>query len=199
MSLIKGKGKKKKGSGANMTTDSIGRVVTIRQRKAILKLARLSFFKKVFVIAAIITVLLTLVFGITSVEGEDMAPALRDGDIVLYFRLGGDYNNSDVLVFRHEDKQYISRVVAINGTSLDKSEKGLVLFNGRIHPPQPKNGLFYDTEGRNKIKYPLTVGPDEYFVMGDRRDVAQDSRDFGPIKKSDVKGKVFTVIRKNSI
>ena len=55
MSLIKGRGKKKKGSGANMTTDSIGRVVTIRQRKAILKLARLSFFKKVIIIAAIIT------------------------------------------------------------------------------------------------------------------------------------------------
>lgn len=193
------KGKNKKGAGANLSTDSVGRVVTIRQRKAILKLARISFFKKVFVIAAIIAVLLLLVFGITSVEGEDMAPALRDGDIVLYFRLGGDYNNSDVLVFNHDDKQYISRVVAINGTTLDKSEKGIVLFNGRIHPPQPKNGLFYDTEGRDKIKYPLTLGQDEYFVMGDRRDVAQDSRDYGPVKKSDVKGKVFTVIRKNSI
>lgn len=187
------------GSGKGTGGDQVAKAITFRQRKAILRMARYSFLKKVIVIAALIFVLFSFVFGFMTIKGEDMAPAVRDGDIVLFFRLGREYNPSDLLVYEHDGKKYIGRVVAASGTSLDKSEKGVLLINGRIHPPQKKNGLFYDTYARSKISYPFTLQQGEYFVLGDRRDDAKDSRDFGPINKDDIKGKVFSIIRKKNI
>ena len=155
--------------------------------------------KKVIIIAALVFVLFSLVFGFTTIKGEDMAPALRDGDIVLYFRLGKSYNPSDLLIYEKDGEKHAGRVIANAGTSLGKTEKGLLLINGRIHPPQKRTGLFYETYARKKLKYPITLGSDEYFVLGDRRDDAKDSRDYGPIHKDEIKGKVFSVIRKKNI
>ena len=49
------------------------------------------------------------------------------------------------------------------------------------------------------IDYPVTLREGEYFVLGDRRDEAKDSRDFGPVKTDKIKGKVFSVIREKNI
>ena len=37
----------------------------------------------------------------------------------------------------------------------------------------------------------ITLGDDEYFVLGDNRLISKDSRYFGAIKKSDIKGKAI--------
>ena len=192
------KGKKGKGA-AGAGGDQVARIITIRQRKAILKQARIGFVKKLFIIAAVIVVLFSMVFGVTTNRGEDMAPAIRDGDIVVYFRLGREYNNSDVLVYKKDGKQYIGRVIGTPGTSFDRTDKGLLLINGRVHPMQKRTGLYYDTEARKNIQYPLTVSEGHYFLAGDRRDDAKDSRDFGEISKSEINGKVFTILRKRAI
>lgn len=169
------------------------------RQKAILKMERKGLIRRVIVIAAVLFVLFGIVFGVTTVNGEDMAPALRDGDIVLYFRLGQEYDPGDLLIYEHGDEKHLGRVAAAAGTMVDKSEGGILLINGRIHPPQKKQGLFYETHARSKIEYPLKVPPESYFVLGDRRSDAKDSRDFGPVKGDEVKGKVFTVIRKKNI
>lgn len=201
MALLNRNGERNKeaGSGKGDGGDQVAKVIVFRRRKAILRMARYSLLKKVIGITALIFVLFSFIFGFMTIKGEDMAPAVRDGDIVLFFRLGREYDPSDLLVYEHDGEKYIGRVAAASGTSLGKSEKGVLLINGRIHPPQKKNGLFYDTYARSKIGYPFTLQAGEYFVLGDRRDGAKDSRDFGPVMKDDIKGKVFSVIRKKNI
>ena len=48
------------------------------------------------------------------------------------------------------------------------------------------------TEG---ISFPLTVGEDEYFVLGDNRTNAHDSRIYGTVSKEEIKGTVITLLR----
>ena len=49
------------------------------------------------------------------------------------------------------------------------------------------------------IDLPVTLGPDEYFILADSRQGGMDSRYLGPIAKDEIKGTVITVIRRNNI
>ena len=42
---------------------------------------------------------------------------------------------------------------------------------------------------------PVTLGPDEYFVLGDNTESSADSRYFGPVKGGDVRGVVDVIYR----
>lgn len=47
--------------------------------------------------------------------------------------------------------------------------------------------------------FPLTLGPNEYFILADSRDGGVDSRTFGAIPADELAGKVITVLRRRSI
>lgn len=169
------------------------------RQRAILKMERNGLLRRMIATGAVLFVLFGMVFGITKVKGEDMAPALRDGDIVLYFRLWQEYDPGDVLFYECRGEKLFGRVAAAAGTTLDRSEGGVLLINGRVHPPQKKQGLFYETYARSRVQYPVKVPQEAFFVLGDRRSEAKDSRDFGPVKEKEIKGKVVIVIRKKNI
>jgi signal peptidase I len=68
-----------------------------------------------------------------------------------------------------------------------KCEDGNIHINGEAIPDDYGNGVTADfTE--------VTLSNDEYFVMGDNREVSQDSRIIGPIKASNIKGYTNLVI-----
>ena len=157
---------------------------TIRQRKkgAVLKLSRLHFFKKLLLIAAVCLVVFTQVFGLTTVHGIDMAPAVKDGDVVVFFRIHNSYANGDVIVFTQKGKKYISRVAATPGDVLQKGTNKQLVINGRLHPKNESEGIFCETMARRALDYPVEVKDGDLFVLGDKRDTAEDSRAFGCIK-----------------
>ena len=48
------------------------------------------------------------------------------------------------------------------------------------------------------LKYPVKLGNDEYFILCDRRTGGEDSRYYGSVTKSEIKGKVITAVRRNN-
>ena len=179
--------------------NNVNKIIQHRKNTARLKRIRFGFFKKITVIVAVCVLVFSLVFGITNVHGVDMSPAIKDGDIAVYLRLGSDYNNGDIIVFEQDGKDYISRIAATSGDELKEANNGELVFNDRLHPINKDEGLFYKTMARRKIKYPIRLGEGEFFVLGDKRDSAEDSRYFGIIKREQIKGKVFTLIRKRGL
>jgi len=93
----------------------------------------------------------------------------------------------DVVVFRYPRdpaKSYIKRVIAVAGDSV-KIEDGVVLVNGRRLQES-----YVPDEYDDVRSYPETVvPPHSYFVMGDHRNLSNDSRDFGAVDGSFVYGK----------
>ena len=179
--------------------NNVNKIIQKRKNRAVLKRKRFAFVKKIITIAIVLTIVMFFVFGITTTHGVDMSPAVKDGDIVVYFRINSNYACGDIVVFKHNGKDYVSRIAAVKGDILSKGNNGRLIFNERIHPINKDEGLFYETSARRKINYPITIKDNEYFVLGDKRDTAEDSRYFGVIKKSQIKGKVFSLIRKRGL
>lgn len=143
-----------------------------------------------------IAIALLFVFGISRCGDNMMSPAFKDGDIVLYYRLEKEYSQSDAVVIEKDGEIQVRRIVAKGGDKVDITENGL-LINGYI---QQEKDIFSDTlpytEG---ITFPITLKEDEYFVLGDNRTIAKDSRVYGVVKEKEIKGSVITLIRRRGL
>lgn len=63
------------------------------------------FLAECLVLAVAVYVLFQYVIGITFMSGTSMEPTLRDGDLVIFYRLDSEYRENDIVVVREEGKQ----------------------------------------------------------------------------------------------
>lgn len=150
-------------------------------------------------IVAIITfgvLLFSFIFGVYRCTDPYMFPNIKDGDLVMYYRLDKLYARSDVLVAKYQGRLLSFRVVAVAGDEVDVREDGLYV-NGSL---QFELGVYERTQRFSEgVDFPLTVGEGEVFVLGDSRENSTDSRIFGPVRIADTCGKVIAIIRRRNI
>ncbi len=159
-------------------------------RQRVLKRLR-NLLLKIFVIGLLLWILLNYVGGVFICHTNDMYPALRDGDLVITFRLGG-YKSGDLVIYEHEGKNCFGRIVGEPGDEVVIDEEGTYTINGL----RPYETIYYETKKRpsDTMVFPYTVKEGEYFVLADAREQAMDSRSIGPVTK--LKGKVIFQIRR---
>lgn len=128
-------------------------------------------------------------YGIAEVTGDSMSPALRTGDLVIYSRRKEPYNRGDLVVCDVENTRIVKRAAGIPGDCVKLDGDGRVRIEsggGQGH-------------GKNPGGPPLQIslGSDEYFLLGDNRDLSVDSRDvrIGPVKWEHIEGRVLFMIR----
>jgi len=144
-------------------------------------------------IALAFVLLFTFLFGLVQYPDPSMDPAIKDGDLVFFYRYkGSGFSPGDAIAFKKDGQIQVRRVVATEGDTVDIAEGGLII-NGAL---QQEFGIFHKTERYVEgVSLPLTVPEGQIFVLGDNRTVAADSRIYGPIKINDAMGKIMTVIR----
>ena len=142
------------------------------------------------IITIIVFILFYFVFGITAVTGNSMNPAYRNGQMVVFMRLGQNYKAGDVIGIKMtKGDSYIKRIVAVSGDTVDIHD-GMLYINGQAMSESYAIGST-ETETGN-IAYPLTLKDQEYFVLGDNRENSIDSRSFGPVVLSQIEGRILT-------
>ena len=117
----------------------------------------------------------------------------------------GRLERGDVVVFKYPvepERDFIKRVVGLPGETIEVKEKK-VYINGKpfeeryVHflaPPTAQSELHEVTSFDVRERYgPVTVPPNQYFVMGDNRDNSQDSRYWGFLPRDYIKGKALVV------
>ena len=141
--------------------------------------------------------LFTFMFGLIRYDEPSMAPAVKDGDLVVFYRNNaGGYQTRDVVAFEYNGKKQVRRVVAKAGDTVDINGDGLII-NGAL---QQEFDIYLQTERyENGVEFPLTVPEGQVFLLGDSRTDATDSRVYGCMKTDDTLGKVMTVIRRRGI
>jgi signal peptidase I len=124
------------------------------------------------------------------VEGTSMLPGLEDQERIFVnkfvYRLE-PIARGDIVVFRYPrdpSKSFIKRVIGVAGDRV-RIEAGQVLVNGQAITEEYVPGIYGDQRSMGEIVVPV----ESYFVLGDHRNLSQDSRDFGPVAQSYVIGK----------
>lgn len=154
------------------------------------------FIQKTIVLVLSLFVLLTFVFQIFRMTGNNMSPYVRDGDLCIFYRLDQIYLN-DVVLYEDEDgKKRVGRIIASGGQVVEFAEEG----GFKVDDYQPTEENPYKTYKAEKgnVKYPLQLKEDEYFILNDFRQITTDSRELGGIKKSQIKGKLLFLMRRRS-
>ena len=151
---------------------------------------------KVAFVLGFVAMVFVFLFGMFQAPDESMSPALREGDLVVYYRLQKDYAAGDVIVVNDDGTREVRRVIAVAGDTVDFDKDGLVV-NG-YH--QGEDNIYTETLPFSKgITYPVTVGEGQVFVMGDNRPESKDSRLYGLVAvDSGTEGKVMTVVRRRN-
>jgi signal peptidase I len=113
-----------------------------------------------------------------------------------------DVRRGDVVVFKYPDepdRDFIKRVIGLPGETLELRNKK-VYINGRpldepyVHFLEPAGHAAEVTSSDVRESYgPVQVPADEYFVMGDNRDNSQDSRYWGYLPRSYIKGRALMI------
>ena len=152
---------------------------------------------KIIMIALFLVIIFTFLFGIKVINDDTMYPGLRNGDLAIYYRMQKNYVQGDVITVVKDGKTEFRRVIAIEGDTVDINHTNGLEING--YPQQEKliEGNTYPVV--NGAEFPLTVGPEQVFVLGDNREYSIDSRTYGCVDKADTHGRVITVIRRRGI
>ena len=154
-----------------------------------------SLFFRIIVLGLTAYLIFTQVFLITQNSGLGMFPAVKDGDLLIAFRLQKDYAKEDVIVATVDGKQEVARIIARETDVVTLDESGKLLVNGTAQSGE----IMYPTYAKEGLEYPYRVPEGHVFVLGDYRTNATDSRDFGPIPMKQVEGKVITILRRRDL
>ncbi len=166
-----------------------------KEDKAAIKSAYKNLLVRVVVLLIVGFLLFSQVFLITQAKGMEMFPAIKDGDLIIGFRLQRHYAKNDVVVYKVEGKQKIGRLVAQATDVVTIDEDGTLRVNGTVQAGE----IMYPTYPKEGIAYPYKVEEKNVFILGDYRTQVQDSRDIGPIPLNKVKGKVITILRRQGL
>lgn len=136
------------------------------------------------------------VFGIYAVNTLDMKPTIQAGDIVFYYRLVDQEKlyAQDLVLYEVDGEQYLGRIIAKNEDEIDISDDHHLVINGAT---TIESNIYYKTyKYESDVTYPVHLKENEYFILSDAREGGKDSRYFGAIHFSQIKGILFADVGK---
>jgi signal peptidase I len=139
---------------------------------------------------AISAFIIVFLYQPVKVEGTSMMPGLDDQERIFVNKFVyhlEPIERDDIVVFhypRDPSKSFIKRVIAVGGDRV-RIDAGQVYVNDK-----PLKEDYVAPEYEDQRSYPeIVVPPHSYFVLGDHRNMSNDSRDFGPVDASYIYGK----------
>lgn len=156
-------------------------------------------FLKVILIALIVVVPLRyFVIQPFVVNGDSMEPNFHDKDYLIVDELSyrlGEPKRGDVVIFKYKgntSEYFIKRIIGLPGERVEIGKGRVTIYNSE-HPDGIvlSEGAYLDVDEKTSGEARLTLGTNEYFVVGDNRDASSDSRTWGALSRDDIVGKAW--------
>jgi len=175
------------------------------------------YFESLVIAVALALFARTFVFQAFKIPTGSMEPNLRVGDHLIVNKAIFPSNTGllekllwphrairrgEIVVFKwpkDPTRDFIKRVIGLPGDTLELRRKVMYINGQKLDEPYAhflvplsEEGAARGTEGREEYG-PVTVPPGQYFVMGDNRDNSDDSRIWGFLPESYIKGKALFI------
>ncbi len=132
--------------------------------------------------------LFTFIVPVVKYYGSSMSSTLEDGQILILNKMA-KIKSGDIIAFYYNNKVIVRRVVATGNNQVSIDVFGTVSVNGKeLEEPYVENKSL----GQCNLSFPYNVPTNSFFVLGDNRDIAMDSRlaEIGVVTEDRLIGKV---------
>lgn len=142
-----------------------------------------------YVVLIIILLLIRTFVGTTiRVNGASMYPTLDNKDLMILDKISyrfKEIKRFDIVVVKTERSKIIKRVIGLPGEIISYKDNILYIDGEEVED-------IYNSVKQDDFE--CVLGEDEYFVLGDNREISLDSRSIGPVEREDIVGRaIFTI------
>ena len=140
------------------------------------------------IIVVVVFLIRTFIVTPIIVKGESMFPTLDGGEVMILKKYDKNYKRFDIVVVDKdvEGDNLIKRVIGLPGETI-RYKDNMLYINDRVIEDTYAYGITGNFQE-------VVLKEDEYFLMGDNREVSLDSRIIGKINKNKIEGKVGIII-----
>lgn len=158
-----------------------------------------NFFKEMlkFALLAAIIVLPIRIFIAqpVMVSGRSMDPTFADKQYLIVDQITPnfkEFKRGDVIVFRYPNntkKLFIKRIIGLPNETVNIHGDKIIIKDNQNKKNFSLKEAYIDIEKIRDVQISITLKDDEYFVMGDNRNESNDSRIWGPLKRTLIMGR----------
>lgn len=152
------------------------------------------------VVVILLTIAIRWMISTNIVDGDSMLPNFHNNEIVLTEHITNKFyppTYNQVVIVDAGTMDIIKRVEGLPGDTLE-IKNGLLYRNGKIvnepYIHEKMSSVEPYSTPYDLLNQPYTVPPGHVFVMGDNRNISEDSRYFGPFTYSKIKGEVIAQV-----
>jgi signal peptidase I len=160
-------------------------------------------YAEAIVIALILALVIrTFIVQAFKIPSGSMLPTLQIGDHILVNKFIYHFTSpqrGDVIVFKYpkdETRDFIKRVIGLPNDKLEIRNKRVFVNDHPLDEPYISHsdpGVQEESISPRDCFGPVIIPPGKYFMMGDNRDFSMDSRFWGFLDRSKIRGKAFLI------
>jgi signal peptidase I len=153
---------------------------------------------KIFIVSLLIIVPVRMyVIQPFIVDGDSMEPNFHNGEYLIVDEISYRFTEparGEVVIFhppQAPQDYYIKRIIGLPGETVELIGGHIVIYNSQHPEGEQLNEDEYLVKSQINETAKVTLGENEYYVVGDNRNNSLDSRRFGAIQLSNIRGKAL--------